>query len=57
MFVSNDVLKHIFTHPLCLDLVSSSNICLMSVNVDTLRYVRRLLLESHQHIAGFIVET
>lgn len=57
MFITNDVLKHIFTVPLCSDLVSSPNIFLMSVNMDALRYIRRLLLESHQNIAGFIVKT
>jgi len=46
-----------FTLPLCSDLVSSPNIFLMSVNMDALRYIRRLLLESHQNIAGFIVKT
>lgn len=39
------------------DLVSCANVLLVAVQVNSLGNVRRLLLQSHQHIAGLIIET
>lgn len=38
------------------DLVTSSHVFLFSIQMDALSNVMRLLLQSHQHIAGFIVK-
>lgn len=39
------------------DLVSGANVLLFPVNVDALGDVGTLLLQSHQHIASFVVKT
>lgn len=38
-------------------LISSSNVLLLSVNMDPLSNVRTLLLQSHQHVTRLVVET
>lgn len=40
----------------CHYLVSSSNVLFVTVDMDTLCDIRRLLLQRHQHIAGLVVK-
>lgn len=38
------------------NLVSSSDVILQAVDMDSLCDVRRLLLQGHQYVAGFVIE-
>lgn len=39
------------------DLVPSSNVLLVAIDMDALSDVWRLLLQGHEHVAGFVIET
>lgn len=39
------------------NLISSSNVLLIAINVNTLSDVRRLLLQGHKNIAGLVVKS